>query len=193
LEDGFTVIHLDLGWDWTNLYVPSKPSDRVKKVLAAHEEHQLEGPWMGRFEGMSQGLAEHARKLFGALTALVGDVVLVVDPPKTELIVNPECGLLVVTSPSAQRITTFNSFGKSDNFYLSVWTEEELRSLLMKRKGAPLSEKEEEELALRFLRFGGIPRFVAQPDEDHATMVSRAEDETKAVIAKLEGASMRYA
>lgn len=189
LDSGFTVIHIDMGWDWTNLYIPDVPSVRVMEILAEHDEPQAKGPWMGRFSGTSQGLAPDARKLYGALTSLVGDVVVVLDPPNnfgSGVFIHPECGMLVVTGPSTQRTASVTSSGGVDTFYMPIWSEQELRTLLEKRKGAPLLDEENHELGLRVLRFGGIPRFVARSDCDHSEMVSLSEHAINELLIRLE-------
>lgn len=190
LDAGFTVIHIDMGWDYTNLYVPENPSDRVKRLLS--DEGKPEGRWAGRLNGEKAGLKPDAAELYEKLVQLEGEVVVIVDPPKDfSHFLNPTCGLLVVTSPSTQRMSSFNSAGDVDYYFMLLWDEEELRTLLTKRKGCPLTEKEDQELLLRIFRFGPIPRYVARSDFGHDKMIQISDKATTFVLSKLETGEMK--
>ena len=97
-----------------------------------------------------------------------------------------------MTSPSDLRMTAINSSGGvRSTFYMPVWSVDELKALLQARKGEDLSSKEEEELQLRYLRFGGIPRYIARANMPHQKMIDIAEQQTKETIMKLSGEQMK--
>jgi hypothetical protein len=201
LRDAVTVIYIYMGWECCHLYLPEKPGKRVLETL-----HRLDvevsnvrkSQWVGRFipNGASE-LAHHSRELYGALTRLEGEVVVMLDPPKNwgaDLFKNPACGVLVVTSPTPERSLAINAQGDALSLYMPFWTFEEVTSLLIARKGEGQVSKEElAQLQMRYVRFGGIPRYIAAVNRSHAEMVELSEQSTQAAIQQLSGPMMTLA
>ena len=84
LDEGVTVIHIDLGWKATNLYLPNAPSEAVRKVLEEYAPSILQegSSWKGRFDNNNHELTHDSRILYEELTRLVGEVVVVLDHQK---------------------------------------------------------------------------------------------------------------
>ena len=194
LKESLTVIHIDKGWALVNLYLPESPSDGVKKVLADRCECPPVGPWAGRFDGSHSELTRESEFLFDDLTSLIGEVVVIVDATEDFspiCWVNPECIMLVVTRPIAKRMDRFQG-PMTRTYYLPVWTMEELKDMLEKRKGAPLSMEETQQLAYRVEQFGGNPQIVARSNCTHDQMVSLATRMIREVINRLQIDGLNY-
>ena len=195
LDSGITVIYIYEGWPSCHLFLPVEPASSVCTVLASFNVSAPEKDgWYGRFINMgTTSLSHESLMVYGALTRLVGDVVVIVDPPKlwtSDIFENPECGLLVVSSPAPDRLSGVKSFGTAETYYMPLWTSDEIRDLLRSRKQGDLTKEEESQVALREGRFGPIPRYIANALHDHATMMFVSAQETDAAIKKLTGSDM---
>ena len=199
LDQGITVIYIYMGWACCHLYVPQSPSKLVMETLARLDIPVAETTdgerWLGRFipEGIAT-LVEDSMALYSALVELIGDVVVIVDPPRVwgaDLFKNPKCGLLMVTSPTPERTTAVKSEGDAFTLYMPLWSSDEIKNLVRARKnGVDLTEEEKMQLELRELRFGSIPRYIAQVKHDHSQMLAIGDNETKNIIKALSSTKM---
>jgi len=198
LREGVTVIYIYMGWECCHLYVPENPGRKVLETLGRLDvklPNLNEGGWVGRFipNGATE-LAQDSKELYGALIKLEGEVVVILDPPRgwgADVFKNPPCGVLVVTSPTPERTLAINSQAGTFSFYMPLWTLEEVKSLLMARESSgQISDEEEGQLKLRSIRFGNIPRYIAQVNRSHLEMIMLAENATHEVIQQLSGPTM---
>jgi len=198
LREDVTVIYIYMGWECCHLYVPENPGQKVLKTLRRLDvelPNRTEAGWVGRFiPNSATELAQESKELYGALTELEGEVVVILDPPKgwgADVFKNPPCGVLIVTSPTPERTLAIDSQAGTFCFYMPLWTFEELKSLLIARQGSgQISDEEEGQLKLRSIRFGNIPRYIAQVNRSHLEMIMLAENTTYRVIQQLSGPTM---
>jgi hypothetical protein len=198
LRESVTVIYIYMGWECCHLYVPENPGQKVLETLRRLDVEFLklnEAGWVGRFipNGATE-LSQESKELYGALTKLEGEVIVILDPPRgwgADVFKNPPCGLLVVTPPTPERTLAVNSQAGTFGFYMPLWTFEEVKSLLIAREGqGQISDEDEGQLKLRSIRFGNIPRYIAQVSRSHLEMIKLAERATQEVIQQLSGPTM---
>jgi hypothetical protein len=197
-EKNVAVIFIHMGWQETHLFLPNNVPDRVKAVLAKYGPPEKEVGWVGRLLGTPSGLQFDtdisAKKLYQDLTCLVGDVVVILDPPRDfgeAVFQPPSTGLFIATSPRPVRSTSADVQGGLVEIYFPLWTLEEIRRLVRERSQRELTPKELGELEYRFLLFGGVPRWIVKPNISHDEMVFTALQKTKNAISRVSSATLK--
>jgi hypothetical protein len=98
--------------------------------------------------------------------------------------------MFIATSPRPARSTSADAQGNVEEVFFPIWSLQEVKRLLKERKEGDLTPQEVAEIEIRFVYFGGVPRWIARPDTSHDRMMRLGMYKTHNAIASVSSATL---